>query len=102
MINRPEEIIDLDETSAQIQARLKSEYPSLRTGNENDGYEQLNDEAYEAKIAEWVETHLAKIENKKAEIAKAEAKTAAQAKLAALGLTVEDLQALGLQHNLYR
>jgi hypothetical protein len=28
--------------------------------------------------------------------AKAEAKTAAQAKLAALGLTVEDLQALGL------
>ena len=31
---------------------------------------------------------------------KAEAKAAAQAKLAALGLTVEDLQALGLQHNL--
>ena len=31
--------------------------------------------------------------------AKAEAKAAAQAKLAALGLTVEDLQALGLQHN---
>ncbi|CAB4162220.1 hypothetical protein UFOVP789_27 [uncultured Caudovirales phage] len=29
-------------------------------------------------------------------IAKAEAKEAAQAKLAALGLTVEDLQALGL------
>ena len=32
----------------------------------------------------------------KQEIAKAEAKQAAQAKLAALGLTVEDLQALGL------
>ena len=32
--------------------------------------------------------------------ARAEAKAAAQAKLAALGLTVEDLQALGLQHNL--
>ena len=32
--------------------------------------------------------------------AKAEAKAAAQAKLAALGLTVDDLQALGLQHNL--
>ena len=30
----------------------------------------------------------------------AAAKSAAQSKLAALGLTVEDLQALGLQHNL--
>jgi hypothetical protein len=36
-------------------------------------------------------------ENREAEIlAQAEAKEAAQAKLAALGLTVEDLQALGL------
>lgn len=33
---------------------------------------------------------------KSAEEAKAEAKLAAQAKLAALGLTVEDIQALGL------
>ena len=32
--------------------------------------------------------------------ARAAAKAAAQAKLAALGLTVEDLTALGLQHNL--
>lgn len=96
MINTPEEIIDLDETSAQIEARLKAEYPSLRTGNENDGYEQLDNEAYEAKIAEWVATHLGKIEIKKAEIAKAEAKALAEAKLAALGLTTDDLKALGL------
>ena len=38
-----------------------------------------------------------RIADEKAEIeAKAQAKAAAQAKLAALGLTVEDLQALGL------
>lgn len=44
---------------------------------------------HEADQAKWL--------IKQSEIkAKAEAKTAAQAKLAALGLTVEDLQALGL------
>jgi hypothetical protein len=91
MINRPEEIIDLDETSAQIEARLKSEYPSLRTGNENDGYVQLDDEAYEAKIAEWVEAHLVKIETKKAEIAKA---TQRAALLERLGLTQEEFNTL--------
>lgn len=91
MINRPEEIIDLDETSAQIEARLKSEYPSLRTGNETDGYEQLDDEAYKAKIAEWVAAHLAKIETKKAEIAKAEAKTAL---LDRLGITEDEAKLL--------
>ena len=37
---------------------------------------------------------------KQAEQARAQAKVLAQSKLAALGLTVEDLQALGLQHNL--
>ena len=96
MINTPEEIIDLNETSAQIEARLKSEYPSLRTGNDIDGYVELDDEAYEAKIAEWVTVHLNKIAIKKLEISKAEAKAAAEAKLATLGLTADDLKALGL------
>jgi hypothetical protein len=91
MINRPEEIIDLDETSAQIEARLKSEYPSLRTGNENDGYVQLDDEAYEAKIAEWVEAQLVKIETKKAEIAKAQAKAELYERL---GITEDEAKLL--------
>jgi hypothetical protein len=48
------------------------------------------------EIAE-IEAHQAKEQARLAEIqAKAQAKEAAQAKLAALGLTVEDLQALGL------
>jgi hypothetical protein len=48
------------------------------------------------EIAE-IEARLAEEQARLAEIeAKAQAKAAAQAKLAALGLTVEDLQALGL------
>ena len=44
-----------------------------------------------------IESQKAELESQKAEAeAKATAKAAAQAKLAALGLTVEDLQALGL------
>jgi len=76
MINTVEEIINVNETAAQIKARLKSEFPSLRTGNEETGYTELSDEAYDAKIVEWVVAHLAKIENKKTEIAKAAKKAA--------------------------
>ncbi len=75
---------------------LKSEFPTLRLGDDDAGYTELSADEYEAKIAEWADARLAK-EAKAAEVeAKAEAKAAAQAKLAALGLTVEDLQALGL------
>ena len=60
---------------------------------------QIDDE-----VREMTDEELAVYENTKAntlarkaeEEAKLEAKAAAQAKLAALGLTVEDLQALGL------
>lgn len=99
MINIPEEIIDLNETSAQIEARLKSEYPTLRTGNETDGYEQLDDQAYEARIAEWVKVHLDKIQTKKAEIAKTEAKAAL---LNRLGITADEAKLLLSQHNFPR
>ena len=53
----------------------------------------------EMTVAEFKEFEIEQEKNAeiKAEIeAKVEAKAAAQAKLAALGLTVEDLQALGL------
>ena len=73
----------------------------------NDIFVQINDKVIKLEGAEK-ETYLAeldarneKVKFEKAEIeAKAAAKAAAQAKLVALGLTVEDLQALGLQHNL--
>jgi hypothetical protein len=60
---------------------------------------QINDEVRDAtakEIAE-IEARQAEVEAIQAEAeAKADAKAAAQAKLAALGLTVGDLQALGL------
>jgi len=60
---------------------------------------QIDDEVRDATAEEiaQIEAHQAEVEAIKAEAeAKAEAKITAQAKLAALGLTVEDLQALGL------
>jgi hypothetical protein len=60
---------------------------------------QIDDEVRNATADEiaQIEAHQAEVEARKAEAeAKATAKEAAQAKLAALGLTVEDLQALGL------
>lgn len=91
MINTVEEIIDINETAAQIKARLKSEFPNLRTGNEEAGYTELSDKAYDAKIEEWVVAHLAKIENKKAEIAKATQKAAL---LDRLGITEDEAKLL--------
>jgi hypothetical protein len=51
-----------------------------------------NNTATEAELKTAIDAHVAVDEAQ----ARAEAKAAAQAKLAALGLTVEDLQALGL------
>jgi len=58
----------------------------------DDEVREMNDDEFEN-----YQTITAEIDARKAEAeAKAEAKASAQAKLAALGLTVEDLQALGL------
>jgi hypothetical protein len=60
---------------------------------------QIDDEVRDATANEiaQIEAHQAEVEAIKAEAeAKVEAKITAQAKLAALGLTVKDLQALGL------
>ena len=60
---------------------------------------QIDDEIREMNDAEFANYQIVQADNlaREAEAdAKAEAKAAAQAKLAALGLTVEDLQALGL------
>jgi hypothetical protein len=60
---------------------------------------QIDDLVRDATAEEiaQIEAHQVEVEAIQAEVeAKAQAKVAAQAKLAALGLTVEDLQALGL------
>lgn len=91
-----EELIDINETAAQIKKRLQNEYPTLRVGSDEDGYQELNQKDYDLIIKEWTQVHLKKIEIKKAELAKAEAKAAAESKLAALGLDANDLKAIGL------
>jgi hypothetical protein len=60
---------------------------------------QIDDLIIDASADEILEIEARTLENIQAQTqleAKAQAKEAAQAKLAALGLTVEDLQALGL------
>jgi hypothetical protein len=80
-------------TKAQIVARLKSEYPTLKTGDEERGYTELTAAEYDKTISQWADNELA------AETARIEAETAkaaAEAKLSALGITAEDLKAIGL------
>ncbi len=73
---------------------------AIKTVKENMTYKvQIDDLVRDATAEEIAEIELQKTElaAQKAEAeAKAQSKASAQAKLAALGLTVEDLQALGL------
>jgi len=80
-------------TKAKVIEKLKTDYPTLRTGSEEMGYVELNADEYEATIAQWADNLLAA---EAAETAALAAKTAAEAKLTALGLTADDLKALGL------
>lgn len=80
-------------TKEQLLAAFKLEYPTLRVGNEEEGYTQLSNADYEATLASWADTQIAK------ELAQQETQArldAALSKLAALGLTADDLKALGL------
>jgi hypothetical protein len=82
-------------TKQQLIKQFKLDYPTL-TKQSNDEVITLDQDEYEQTIDAWADVELAKIAKAAEDEAKAEAKSAAQAKLAALGLTVEDLQALGL------
>jgi hypothetical protein len=79
---------------------IKAENPSLKTGNDNDGYVEITGQDYDAIIEEWAINRLeilAKLAAEEAQQAEAESKReAALAKLAALGLESDDLKALGL------
>jgi hypothetical protein len=70
-------------TKNQMITLLKSEFPTLRLGDDDAGYTELSADEYEAKIAEWADARLAK------EAKAAEAEANAQAK-------VELLQRLGI------
>lgn len=74
-------------TKTEIIAALKAEYPTLKTGNDNDGYVDLDAKEYQAKISEWADVALAE-EAALAELAKAE--TAKAAILAKIGITADE------------
>lgn len=83
-------------TKEQLVAQLKSDYPVLTYGI-NDEVFEMTSEQYEETISNWADVRIAKAQAKSdAEAAKVQA----ESKLAALGLTSNDLKALGIWHNL--
>lgn len=80
-------------TKQEMIAILKSENPTLRVGNEADGYTNLSKTDYEATIQQWAENRLAKEASLAAEELAKQAKADAADKLTALGI---DPKALGL------
>ena len=74
-------------TKTEIIAALKAEYPTLKTGNDDEGYTDLKSADYETQINAWADNLLAE-EAKAAEEAKTE--TAKAALLKRLGITADE------------
>ena len=68
-------------------AILKAENPTLKIGNDEDGYTELKSADYEAQIAEWADNRLRKEAEATQEKADAKAKAAILTKL---GITAEE------------
>jgi hypothetical protein len=78
-------------TKEQLIAELKTEFPTLQTGNDQNGYVQLSADEYEATILEWADVRLAQAK------AEADAELKAQAKAALLerlGITADEAKLL--------
>ena len=78
-------------TKNQMIELIKTQFPTLRLGDEDKGYTELSADEYEAQISEWADARLAK------EQSKIEAETARQTKISAyekLGLTEAEIEAL--------
>jgi hypothetical protein len=80
-------------TKNQLIQEFELEYPTLRIGNDEEGYTELSDADYTATIESWADRQIAKDQAQQETQDKREA---ALSKLAPLGLTAEDLKALGL------
>ena len=80
-------------TKSEIIAELKTQYPSLRVGSDEQGYEDLSKAEYEATIEKWADAELEALANAAEAEAVAQAKLDAATKLEALGI---DPKALGL------
>jgi len=78
-------------TKAEFITQLKAQYPTLRTGDEDNGYTDFDTAEYEATISSWADNLLAD----ETKVLEAEqAATAKAAVLARLGITAEEAKLL--------
>lgn len=78
-------------TQNEIIAKLKAEYPTLKVGDDEQGYTDLSPDDYEATIKTWANNQLAD------EVMAAEAEQAVTDKtalLTRLGLTADEFKTL--------
>jgi hypothetical protein len=78
-------------TKAEAIAALKKEYPTLRSGDDERGYEDLSPADYEAQIEVWADNQLA---NQATEAKAEQAVTDKAALLAKLGITADEAKLL--------
>ena len=78
-------------TKAEAIKALKLEYPTLRSGDDERGYEDLNPADYETTIAQWADNQLAD-KAKAAEVSQAATDKAAL--LDKLGITADEAKLL--------
>jgi hypothetical protein len=78
-------------TKQKIIKELEAEFPTLRLGNDEDGYINLSNEEYQTTISEWADARLAKIAKEDEAKAKAAQR---QALLSRLGITEEEARIL--------
>jgi hypothetical protein len=71
-------------TLKEIEAEIRLENPSLKLGNEKDGYTELNSDEYEATILDWTNRRYQK------EKLVYEKETAKTDLLTKLGITAEE------------
>ena len=74
-------------TKAEMIAKLKLEFPTLKKGSDETGYEVLASEEYETTIAQWADDKLEQ-EAKKAAVLQAQADK--EALLTKLGITADE------------
>ena len=78
-------------TKSEAITKLKAEYPTLKTGDDEQGYTDLSPAEYEATIESWAENYLA--DKAQAEAA-LQAETDKAALLAKLGITADEAKLL--------
>ena len=75
-------------TKSEIIARLKTEYPTLKVGDDEQGYKDLSAAEYDAQIATWADNEYeATLEQTQIDANKA-------ALLAKLGITADEAKLL--------